>query len=102
VGGLVCHAIHWESRKTEIGYWLAAEAVGKGLATQAARAALDYLFRELKLNRVEILCAVDNERSQAIPKRLGFTQEGVLRQAHWITNRYVDHALYALLAEEWR
>ena len=102
VGGLVCHYVDWEHRKSEIGYWLAEDALGRGLATQAARAALDYLFGQLELNRVEIQCAVDNSASRAIPERLGFTQEGILRQSHWITNRYVDHVVYALLAEDWR
>jgi ribosomal-protein-serine acetyltransferase len=55
-----------------------------------------------KLNRVEIRAAVANERSRAIPRRLGFTEEGVLRQAERVGDRFVDHVLYAMLAEDWQ
>ena len=54
------------------------------------------------LNRVEIRAAVGNERSRSIPERLGFRQEGVLRKAELVGDRYVDHAVYATLASEWR
>lgn len=101
VGGLVCHFINRESRKSEIGYWLAAEATGKGLATRASAAVIDYLFAQEKLHRVEIQAAVDNVRSRAIAERLGFTLEGIKRDSEWLTNRFADHALYSLLAHEW-
>lgn len=43
-GGIVCHYINRESHKTEIGYWLGADYVGKGLVTQACRAVIQQLF----------------------------------------------------------
>ena len=54
------------------------------------------------MNRVEIHCAAENTRSCAIPKRLGFTQEGILRDAQWLYDRYVDMVVYGLLAREWQ
>jgi len=63
---------------------------------------LDHAFGELRLNRVEVFCATDNVKSRAIPERLGFKQEDVIRQAEWLTDHYVDHAVYSILAEEWR
>lgn len=99
-GGLVCHFINRESRKSEIGYWLGAEFTGKGLAIRAAQAALRYLFDDERLHRVEIQCAVDNVRSRAIPEKLRFTQEGIKRESEWITDRYVDHVMYAMLNQE--
>ncbi len=100
-GGLVCHYIIRESSKTEIGYWLGAEFVGKGLASRAARAVINHLFAVEKLHRIEIQCGVGNFASRAIPERLGFTQEGIKRESDWITTRYVDHVLYAMLAADW-
>jgi ribosomal-protein-serine acetyltransferase len=63
---------------------------------------VDYAFSGLKLNRVEIACATENKKSQAIPKRLGFTEEGIARQAEWLYDHYVDHIVYGLLASDWK
>jgi len=85
-----------------IGYWLAQEAEGHGLMSAAVKALLRHGFRTLKLNRIEIRVGVRNRRSRAIPERLGFRHEGTLRQAECLAERHVDHAVYGLLASEWR
>ena len=95
------HTINWPSRKVEIGYWLAAEFQGKGLMTRACRALVAYAFETLLLNRVTILCATGNLRSRAIPERLGFTQEGILRESEWLYDHFVDLVCYSMLAREW-
>jgi ribosomal-protein-serine acetyltransferase len=92
----------WENRSTNLGYWLGESYQGKGLVTGACRAVIDYLFAELKLNRIEIRCATDNPKSCAIPKRLGFTREGVLRQAQAFDDRYLDLDVYGLLSQDWK
>ena len=70
--------------------------------TEACRAMLNYGFDVLGLNKIEIRCATGNTRSCAIPRRLGFTQEGIIRQAEWLYDHYVDLVLYWMLASEWR
>lgn len=85
-----------------IGYWLAREAEGHGLMTAAVSALVRHGFYALQLNRVEIRAGVRNRRSRAIPERLGFRHEGTLRQAERLAGRFVDHAVYGMLAEEWR
>jgi hypothetical protein len=52
--------------------------------------------------RVEIRAAPENARSRAIPERLGFTQEGTLRQVERVGDRYLDNVVYAMLAEDWK
>lgn len=96
------HYIDWTNRKSSIGYWLAERHQGQGLITRACAALLDHLFGELGLNCVEIACAAENHRSRAIPERLGFSREGVLRQRQWLYDRFVDHVIYGMLASEWR
>jgi ribosomal-protein-serine acetyltransferase len=101
-GGLVCHCIDRESRNAEIGYWLGRAFTGRGLATRASRLALAHLFEDEGLHRIEMLCGVGNRRSRAVPERLGFTAEGVRRDSHWISWRFVDHVIYGMLDSEWR
>lgn len=96
------HDINWANRSVELGYWLSAAMEGRGLMTAACRALVTHAFRDLGLHRVAIRCATGNTRSCAIPERLGFTREGVLREAEWLYDRYVDLAVYACLAAEWR
>lgn len=99
-GGSVCWYIHRHHRNAEVGYWLDAAHVGRGLATAAAGAVIDHLFTEEELHRIEMQCAVDNRASRAVAERLGLTLEGTRRDSHWITDRFRDHAVYGILAPE--
>jgi ribosomal-protein-serine acetyltransferase len=96
------NTIDLHNRKAEIGYWLGAAFEGRGLMTKACQALVDYGFHELKLNRIEMQCSTHNSRSRRIPERLGFTQEGVLRQAEWVHDHFNDLVVYAMLAHEWQ
>jgi ribosomal-protein-serine acetyltransferase len=101
-GTIGTHKIDWLNRKVEIGYWLAARFQGKGIVTDASRLLIDHAFQEWKLNRVEIHCAPGNKKSCAIPQRLGFQLEGVLRMAQFIGGKYMDTNVYAMLARDWK
>lgn len=99
-GTVGTHDINRENRSTSIGYWLAPAFNGKGIMTKSVACLLDYLFDKMKLHRVEIRAAVDNQASRAIPERLGFTLEGTAREAEWLYDHYVNHAVYGLLEGE--
>jgi ribosomal-protein-serine acetyltransferase len=102
IAGIVgFHRIDWMNRLTSIGYWIGEEFQGHGLVTKACARVLDYSFGRLGLNRIEIRCATDNFKSRAIPERLGFKEEGQVRQAEWIYDHYVDHVVYGMLESEW-
>ncbi len=101
-GGVRYHEIDWSNRTTELGYWISGRFEGKGLVTKTCRVLIDYAFNELALNRMVISCAMENQKSHAIPKKLGFKQEGVLRQSEWLQDRFVDMVIYGLLAKEWQ
>lgn len=85
----------------EIGYWLGKEYEGRGLVTKACRALLNYAFVELSLNRVQIQVAPENQRSKAVPLRLGFTYEGTLRQVDRTDDGFEDSEVYSVLRDEW-
>ena len=102
VGAVGHHGINWNNRFTALGYWLAADAQGRGIMTQSCRVYLKHAFTELGIHRVEIRCAVANAKSRAIPERLGFRTEGTVRDAEWLYDHFVDHVVYGLLAPEWK
>jgi ribosomal-protein-serine acetyltransferase len=89
------------NNKAHLGYWLDPDYTGRGLCAKSCALLIDYAFSELGLNRVAIAAAVENKRSRAVAERLGFKLEGVQRQAEWLYDHYVDHALYGLLRNEW-
>ena len=85
----------------EVGYWLDADFEGRGLATRAVTAVLDHAFGPLGLNRVELQTTTNNRRSRSVAQRLGFTQEGVLREAAAFPGARRDVVVHGLLAREW-
>ena len=101
VGVVGHHQVDWRNRLTSLGYWLSEDYQGRGVVTAACRALVTNAFNDARLNRVEIRCAVSNGKSRAIPERLGFRQEGLLRDAEWLYDHFVDHVVYAMLAGDW-
>ncbi|HSY18919.1 MAG TPA: GNAT family protein [Candidatus Acidoferrales bacterium] len=96
--GMINHAhIDQVNRWASLGYWLDAAHQGRGIMTESCRAMIDHGFTIWKLNRITIECATENTRSRAIPERLGFKLEGIIRQIEWLGDHYADHALYGLL-----
>ena len=85
-----------------MGYWLDAGFVGRGLVTRAVTAMLDHAFGPLGLDRVGLQTTIDNQRSRSVAQRLGFTQEGVLREYAAFPDERRDLVVYGLLAREWR
>jgi ribosomal-protein-serine acetyltransferase len=100
-GSVGFHAVDWRHGSTSIGYWLGEPYRGRGIMTQAVRALVDHALSAWELHRVEIRAAVDNRRSRAIPERLGFSREGILREAERVRGRYLDEVVYSMLAPEW-
>ncbi|MBU5349214.1 GNAT family protein [Paenibacillus sp. FSL W7-1279] len=101
-GTISFHEIDWNNRSVSIGYWLDQHFTGQGLMTSACRAFTDHALMRMGLNRVEIRCATANHRSRAIPERLGFVLEGVIREAEKLPQGYVNHAVYGMIQSEWK
>jgi RimJ/RimL family protein N-acetyltransferase len=73
------HRIDWNVPKFEIGYWVDTRYAGKGFITEAVEGITRFAFDELNARRVEIRVDSRNIRSRAIPERLGYELEGILR-----------------------
>jgi ribosomal-protein-serine acetyltransferase len=94
--------VDWQNRSTCLGYWLGESYQGKGTMTLAVQALVNHALSVWHLNRVEIRPADENRRSRAIPERLGFSQDGILRSAELVNGRYLDVVVYSMLAADWR
>lgn len=86
----------------ELGYWVAADAQGRGVVTRSCAALVDHLVRDRGVGRVEARCVVANGRSRAVAERLGLHLDGVLPAAMPLRGRREDVALYGLPADRWR
>ena len=103
IAGIVdFHEIDEKNQVTSIGYWMGGAYKGKGLLTRACEFLFNYAFDELGINRIEIRAAEENLKSRGVPKRLGFVQEGKIRQAAMLYGEATDHVVYGLLKEEWK
>jgi ribosomal-protein-serine acetyltransferase len=101
VGAVGCHPIDWMNRSCALGYWLDPGEQGKGIITRCVGSVLDYLFDEAELHRVTIQCGTGNRKSCAVPERLGFIREGVLREAQWVNDRWLDIDVWGMLSQDW-
>ena len=102
VGVITFNTLSRLHRNGTIGYWLAELYTRRGFMTASVRRLIDYGFGDLNLNRIEIRVAVGNQPSQAICDRLGLKQEGILRQAEWLYDRFVDLRVNSVLRSEWK
>jgi ribosomal-protein-serine acetyltransferase len=101
IAGVLGHEIDRANRATRIGYWLAEDQQGRGLMTAAVNRLVKHAFDQMRLNRVEIEVATNNLRSRALAERLGFREEGVLREAQrFAEGDYRDLVVYSMLASE--
>jgi ribosomal-protein-alanine N-acetyltransferase len=92
-----------EVRSAEIGYDLDPAYWGRGLMAEALSAIFDFAFTQLDANRLQAIAIPGNSASRSLLERLGFTQEGVLREhGHDEHGGLVDDVMYSLLRREWR
>jgi ribosomal-protein-serine acetyltransferase len=101
IGVIAFNAIDHFHRTSTIGYWLAQNHTGNGYMTGAVRALIQLGFDYLNLNRIEIRIAPENRASRAVCVRLQFRHEGILREAEWLGDRFVDLEVYSLLKSDW-
>lgn len=79
LGSISLMRFAWGHARGEVGYWLAAGARGAGHATRAVSLICDWGFRNLRLERIDLMAATGNVASQRVAERAGFAREAVLR-----------------------
>jgi len=100
IGTVGFHKWSKAHRRAEIGYDLSPGAWGEGYMSEAVRAAIGHGFEHMALHRIDALVYTANDRSFRLLQKLGFRQEGLLRDYFTLNGVYYDHYLYALLATE--
>lgn len=90
-----------DAQVASIGYEFAPDHWGRGYATEAARAVVDYGFRVLELHRIWAECVADNTGSAHVLEKLGMRLEGRLRHSKAFKGRWWDDLIYGILDSEW-
>lgn len=85
----------------EIGYWINQNYINHGYATETSAALTKVAFEIQKVERVEIHCAVENIRSAAVPRKLGYTQEARLRKRSFANGQLSDSLIWSLFADDY-
>lgn len=85
----------------DMGYELSPTHWGRGLATEAARAMVDWGFGTWGLHRIHAHCIAENEASARVLLRVGLRQEARLREHQWFKGRFWDVSLFGIMRDEW-
>ncbi len=81
--------------------FVAKAARGRGVGMEMGARMLNLAFDNLRLRRVSTFHRVDNKATEVLIKKLGFSHEGVVRQAWFTDGNHIDIALAGILQEEW-
>jgi aminoglycoside 6'-N-acetyltransferase len=102
IGDVALRTGRSDPRQAELGFTFAAAHQGRGFATEAVRAVVQYAFETLAMHRVFSRTDARNRRAQRLLERLAFRREGELREAAWFKGEWATDLLYAQLGSEWR
>jgi RimJ/RimL family protein N-acetyltransferase len=97
LGGCGLNQVNRLHRFANLGYWVRSSATGRGVAREAVRQVAAFAFQETDLERLEIVCAVGNTRSQRVAERAGAVREGILKSRLVLHGRSVDAVMFSLV-----
>jgi RimJ/RimL family protein N-acetyltransferase len=97
LGIVMAPRIDRDADTAELGYLVAPEARGRGVATEALRQLTAWAFEELGMLRLELMISVDNGASKKVAERCGYRREGVLRSAYVKQGRREDTEIWSRL-----
>ena len=103
IGSISLERIDSKNQNAELGigigekkYW------DKGYGTEAARLLVDYGFKQLNLHRISSTVFSPNKRSLKMHHKVGFTKEGIRKQAFFKNGQFLDLVVFGLLREDWQ
>lgn len=101
LGGTGLHPRGGEGAR-EIGYWMRADEINKGYATEVSAALTRVGFEIEHLRRIGIHCVAENARSAAVPPKLGYMHEATLRRRIKHEDGFHDEMVWTMLAEDYQ
>ncbi|MHA2180196.1 MAG: GNAT family N-acetyltransferase [Promethearchaeota archaeon] len=102
IGNCGIHAIDWKNRVAEVGITIGEkDHQNKGYGTEAMEMLLTYAFKTVNLNRIQLRVYEFNRRAISSYNKIGFVEEGRMRQAVFINGEYHDVIFMSVLKEEW-
>lgn len=102
IGACGFHTWHLRHARAEIGYSITDESrKWQGFMQEAMPAVIQYGFEEMRLNRIEAFVGPTNTPSLKLVERMGFTQEGIMREHYCRDGQTEDSIVFALLRREW-
>lgn len=98
----ICNFSYWyrPDRRAEIGYTIARDYWGHGLATEAARALVRFGFQHMNLVRIEAICTPGNHASERVLQKIGMQFEGLLRSYQIWQGKPRDLKMYAIISTD--
>ncbi len=99
IGAVGLHNIDPVHRRCSAGYWVAAEARGRGAGQRALALLSEYAFAELGVQRIELWIEPGNAPSLRVAEEAGFTREGLLRSFMVVAGQRRDMLMYARVAD---
>jgi RimJ/RimL family protein N-acetyltransferase len=101
VGHVTLYGAGLLSRAATLTVMIGSEHTGSGYGTDAVRTLVDYGFREMGLNRIELHVFAYNARARATYRKVGFVEEGVLRETVFHDGAFHDEVVMSVLARDW-
>ena len=105
IGRIGIHEVSWDPIIRELGYWLRTGYEGHGYMSEAVDALIRVCFTQLQATKIVIRAESENERSQNVAKRAGFTYEGTARHyqpSNADNTCMADMCFFSLLKTEWQ
>jgi len=101
LGGCGLSHLNWTDRSANLGYWVRTSAAGRGVAPAAARMAIAWAFSNSEIERIEIVAALSNVRSQRVAEKAGAQREGIARSRLLLHDQFHDAVVYSIIRSGW-
>lgn len=96
-GGCGINRINWDDGVANVGYWVRTSRAGRGLAAAAVAAVAEWAFLNTSLQRLEIIAALANQRSQRVAEKSGAHRDALLRKRTKVNGASSDAVLYSIV-----